>query len=247
MDSQRAREILLLFRPGVSDADDPEFREALELVKRDPELRRWFDEHCARQSLIRDRLKKIAVPGELKKRILDDIAAREAIVWWQQPAFRVLAAAAAIVLLIGLVYFWPRPDTSLSFAAYQRNMVGNIQRIYPTMDMVTTNVAGILQYLTQKQGHADYVLPQPLQRLPGIGCAILPWRSKKVSLICLDAGQQSELYVFVINRADLPDPPPIDRPQFNRIGRLTSASWSHADKTYILAGPGDAEFIKRYL
>lgn len=247
MDRQSAKEILILYRPGTADVDDPEFREALELVKRDSELRQWFDEHCARQSLIRDRLRQVVVPPGLKHRILHGIAAREVIVWWRQPAFRILAAAAVIVFLIGLACFWPQPDKSKGFAAYRQNMVGNIQRIYPTMDMITTNTAGILQYLTQKQGHADYVLSQPLQKLPGIGCAILPWRSKKVSLICLDAGERRDLYVFVISRADLPDPPPLDQPQFSKIGRLMSASWSHGDKTYILAGPGNEEFIKRLL
>ena len=249
MDSERAKEVLLLYRPGTADDEDPEFREALDLARRDPELRQWFDEHSARQSMIRNRLKEIAVPAELKQQILERIAVRDRVtVWWQQPVWRVLAAAAVIVLLIGVTWFLPRPDPGKSFAAYRQRMVGDIQRMYPAMDMVTTNMAGILEYLAQKQDRATYVLPQPLKKLPGIGCAVLDWRSRKVSLICLDAGQQKELYLWIVDRTVFSDPPPVDQPQFGKkIGGLTSASWSHDDKAYILAGPGSEEFIKRFL
>src|SRR5687767_14491041 len=108
MDSERAREILLLYRPGTSDAHDPGFAEALELAKSDAELGLWFEAHCARQSLVRSRLRQISVPEELRRRILDRVAERPATVWWQRPAFRTLAAAAAIVLLAGLAWSWMR-------------------------------------------------------------------------------------------------------------------------------------------
>src|SRR4029079_15043537 len=47
MNTQQAKEILSLYRPGTADAEDPSFAEALRLCERDPELERWFSEHCA--------------------------------------------------------------------------------------------------------------------------------------------------------------------------------------------------------
>ena len=46
MDSHEVRQILALFRPDTADEQDPSFREARQLAKTDPELARWFDQHC---------------------------------------------------------------------------------------------------------------------------------------------------------------------------------------------------------
>ena len=38
-----------------------------------------------------------------------------------------------------------------------------------------------------------------LEKLPGEGCAILRWNDRPVSLICFDAGNDRDLFLFVIN------------------------------------------------
>ena len=40
MNHDEARQILLLYRPGTADAEDPQIAEALALAKREPELAR---------------------------------------------------------------------------------------------------------------------------------------------------------------------------------------------------------------
>lgn len=246
MDSQRAKEILLLYRPGTSDANDPEFAEALERAKRDAELARWFEAHCARQSLVRSQLKQISVPGELRQRILDRVAEHPTIIWWRRPAFQTLAAAAAIVLVAGLAWFWTRPAQTNRFAAYRDQVVRGVQRLYD-MDMLTNNLTEIRAYLAQNAAPSDYVLTKPMEKLPGIGCDILKWRSNKVSLVCLDSGNQNILYVFVIDRSAVSDPPPASPPQYARIRKLMSASWSHEGRIYILAASGEEEFLRQFL
>lgn len=42
MDKTRAKVLLASYRPGGDDANDPVFREALDLVAQDPELTAWF-------------------------------------------------------------------------------------------------------------------------------------------------------------------------------------------------------------
>jgi hypothetical protein len=102
--------------------------------------------------------------------------------------------------------------------------------------MVTSNLAEIRQYLADNQGHADYTVPKPMQELSGVGCAVLKWRNKKVSLVCLREPTKSDLYLFVIDRSEVTDPPSGNRPEFRAVGRLMSASWSKGDKAYVLAG-----------
>ena len=56
MDSRQAKEILMRYRPGSADASDPEFALALEQVKHDPQLARWFDQHRAFQDAVEGRV-----------------------------------------------------------------------------------------------------------------------------------------------------------------------------------------------
>src|SRR5881296_1576111 len=127
MDRQEAKKILMRYRPGATDAPDWEFAEALAEARRDPELGGWFDQHRAFQTAIRDRFKQLPVPAGLKETILAGYQPLEAIVWWRRPAFQALAAAAAIALLIGLVYFWRQPREDKSFAAFRNRVVRNAQ------------------------------------------------------------------------------------------------------------------------
>src|SRR2546428_13970624 len=106
MDSRLAKEILLRCRPGTAEASDPEFAEALEQAKRDPELGRWFAQHQAFHNTIRDRFKQLPVPTGLKEDILAGYRPAEIPVWWQQPVFRALSAAAVIALLLGVAVLW---------------------------------------------------------------------------------------------------------------------------------------------
>src|SRR2546430_8305491 len=246
MDSRQAKEILMRYRPGTTHANDPEFAEALEQAERDPELGRWFERHRAFQSTVADRFKQIAVPQHLREKIVAECDPARIIVWWQRPVFQALAAAAAVVLLFVLVYFKLATREDRSFAAFRNRVVRNAQRGY-AMDITTTNLSEIRQYLAAHQADADYVLPAPLEKLPCDGAAMLRWHNRKVSMVCFDLGNHNYLYLFVANRSDLPDAPSANEPQFARIGKLTAASWSQGDKAYVLAGPGDEQFIRGYL
>ena len=246
MTSQLAKEILLRYRPGSADANDPEVAEALDQAKRDPELARWFAQHQAFHSAIRERFKQLPVPAGLKEDILAGYRVAVIPAWWQQPAFQALAVAAAIVLFVGVALFRSRSREDRSFAAFQSRVVRNAQRGY-VMDITTTNLSEIRRYLAAQGAHADYALSTVLEKLPGDGGAVLRWNNKIVSMVCFDLGNHNDLYLFVANRADLPDAPSTSEPQFTRIGNLTAASWSAGERTYVLAGPGDEQFVRRYL
>ena len=246
MDSRQAREILMRYRPGPIDPADPELAEALDLARRDPELGRWFDQHRAFQDAIRDRFRQLPVPADLKDTILAQNRAAEAGARWLRPAFHVLAAAAAITLLIGLAWFWSRSREDNGFAAFRNRVARNAQRGY-AMDITTTNLGEIRRYLAAHEAPADYVLPTPLDKLPGHGGAIVRWQDKQVSMVCFALNERDDLYLFVAGRSVLPDAPSTAEPKFARVGRLFTASWSAGAHTYVLAGRGDEAFLRGYL
>jgi hypothetical protein len=78
-----AKNILLLYRHGMTDADDPQIAEALALAQRDRELTRWLEEHCARQFLLREKFRQISAPAGLKEQIISEQAAQGKMIFRQ--------------------------------------------------------------------------------------------------------------------------------------------------------------------
>jgi len=70
MNNQEAKFILAAYRPGGQDASDPLFAEALEQVRRDPELATWFEAEQHFDAAMSEKLKGEPVPPELRANIL---------------------------------------------------------------------------------------------------------------------------------------------------------------------------------
>jgi len=246
-----AKTILLLYRPGTADADDPQVAAALELAKQDPELTRWLVEHCARQEAVRAGFRKITAPAGLKEQIISEQAAQEKIISWRQSA--VLAVAAVVVVLVVLAPLWfQHRGNEETFAIYRSRMADVALRGY-TMDLATNNPAQVRAYLAQNHAPADYVLPAPLEKTAVTGCAIEGWQGAKVSMICfrtgkpLPPGQPSDLWLFVIDRSTVKNAPPTGSLQFVQVNKLMTVTWTQGDKLYVLGMEGDEQTLRQYL
>jgi uncharacterized membrane protein YbaN (DUF454 family) len=246
-----AKTILLLYRPGTADADDPQIAVALDLAKQDPELIGWLVEHCARQKAVRAGFRKITAPAGLKEQIISEQAVHEKMLFWRQRA--ILTAAAIVVVLVALAPFWfQHRGNEETFAIYRSRMAGVALRGY-TMDLATNNPAQVRAYLTQNHAPSDYVLPAPLEKTAVTGCAIEGWQGAKVSMICfhtgkpLPPGQQSDLWLFVIDRSTVKNAPPMGSRQFVRVNKLMTVTWTQGDKLYVLGMEGDEQTLRQYL
>jgi hypothetical protein len=246
-----AKNILLLYRHGTADADDPQTAEALALAHRDPELARWLEIHCARQFVLREKFRQIAAPAGLKEQIISEQTALKKTTFRREKF--TLAAMAALVLLVASAAFWfSQRGHDDTLAIYQNRMVGVALRGY-AMDLLTNNPEQIRAYLAQNHAPADFVLPAALKQLALTGCAVEGWQGVKVSMICFRTGKppapggQSDLWLFVVDRASVRNPPTGDSPQVVKINRLITATWSQGDKLYLLGTEGDEQTLKQYL
>jgi uncharacterized membrane protein YbaN (DUF454 family) len=244
MSPQQIKENLMLYRAGTQDENDPEMTTALREAARDPELQAWLNQQQAFNLIVRDRLRHIQAPSDLKERILAHRAPVQKILWWKRPEF--LAMAAMIVLLFCLVSYWVTFKDQYRLADLRLRMAKYALTRY-RMDIATNDMSVIRTFLTAKGGHGDYVMPTGLGKLPGAGCALLSWQNRPVSLVCFRLGPKDLVWLFVIDRTALSDPPPTSQTQFEPVGKLMTAAWTQNGKTYLLAGIGDKSLIQRFL
>jgi hypothetical protein len=252
VNSSEAKQVLLLYRPGTEEAADPEMAEALALAARDPELGQWFEQHRAFQKAMRAKLRQIAVPTHLRTSILARGQGQPSILMppqprWRTPVWLGTAAAAALVVLVVLAASWLRPATTDHFANYRTRMVGQVLREYQAnMSIITNDMREVRQHLAAHGAPADYVVPRGLEHLQLTGAGRLTWRNNPVAMVCFDRGNKQMLFLFVMKRSGVKDPP-TGTPQLTPVNELTAASWTEGDKTYVLAGHEEADALRKYL
>jgi hypothetical protein len=252
-----AKTILLLYRPGTADADDPQIAGSLTLAKREPELARWLEKHSARQEALRNKFRQITVPAGLKEQIISEQAV-QAMTNYRRRRNTVFAAVASVaavaILLFALSSSWlpQRQNNDNTLAVYQNQMAGIALRGYG-MDLTTNDSEQIRAYLTHNKAPSDYALPAALQKTAVTGCAVVGWQNVKVSMICFRTGrpmppnQSSDLWLFVVDRASLKDAPENSQPRFAAVKGLITAVWAQGDRVYLLGTEGDESTIMKYL
>ncbi len=253
MNPERAKEVLLLYRPGTDDEADPECLEALEFIRQDPELEQWFEQRQAVSEALRLRFRQIPVPAGLQEQILSERPAHIEIRRLRRPAMLAVALA-ALALLVGLSVVWLRPNPQDTFTIYRERMMSFAVRGSYTMDLDSSSLAQIQSYLAGHRAPADYVLPVALTGSNAVGCALVTWQGSKVSMICyrtgkpLEPGTPSDLWLFVVDRKALKDAPQRGPPELVRFrDRWITASWANGNKVYLLGVEGDQSTIRKYL
>jgi hypothetical protein len=252
------KQILLLYRPGSNDAEDPEVAEALALAQGDPELSRWLAAHNARQTALREKLRQIPVLAGLKEQIVSEQAAKSKAASRRGKIVGLAAVAAILIALLALAHSF------LHFGGAANGQVVNTLDNYKgkmtaattggySMDMLSTDAGRIQAYLDGAQAPSDYVLPAGMQKVAMTGCAVEHWQNAKAAMICFRSGkplahdQYGDLWLFVVDRAAVKDAPEMAAPQFAEVNGLMTATWTQGNKLYLLGIQGDESDIKKYL
>ncbi|MDB6039098.1 MAG: hypothetical protein JWM99_2939 [Verrucomicrobiales bacterium] len=241
MTQHEAKQVLLRYREEVSDSSDLEIKLALEVAARNPELNEWLTTHRNFQIAAVDQLRSIPVPPDFKAVILAGKPTHSVL---GRTSF--LAMAALLVGLAVSAALWFRPPSETkTFANFQNRMMNFVLRTYQ-MDILSTDQAKVREYLAAHGAPSDYALTPALSRLPVKGGGRLSWQNHPVGMICFDLPQKETLYLFVVDRAVIPDSQVPDKRSLVTPGaRLSTATWSDGQRIYMLAAPIDAEALAK--
>ncbi len=244
MNTQEAKQILLLYRPGVREPEDPEMSKALHLAEQDPALRQWFETHKVFQNQMRTKLREIRPPAHLKAALLQQQKIIRPAVWWQRPQAWLATAAAAAAVIVVFIFLPVKGRSPNTLANFEGRMVGTALREY-RMDLETKDMQQLRQFIAKKGAPADYRITPGLQKLTLTGGGLLKWRNNPVAMVCFDRGDDQMLFLFVTRKSCLKDPPP-EQPQVRKVDKTVSVAWSSGPNTYLLAGPDEPNFMQKY-
>jgi hypothetical protein len=243
MDRERAKQVLLAYRPGTEDETEPDVAQALDLAKHDADLHEWLQEQTAFHQSVRAHLRSIPVPPDLKDSIL--VRQRIVVPIWRRPEF--LLAAACIAIAFVLTAFWVRGRSEdETFAGFQKRMVGFL-RVY-RMDIETNDLVQVRQFLTAKGAPTNFALTPGLSQTPVKGGAYLTWQGHPVSMVCFTLPRAQTLYMFVMNQSaiqkgSLPGATPV----MEFANGIMTARWCRDGQVYLVAADPNAVDLKKLI
>ena len=244
MNNQEARLILSAYRPGGQDSANPRFQEALEQAKHDPELSAWFAREGRIDAALAGKVRERSQPPpQFKAAILAATRMARPAPWFQRPAWITAAAAVLAGALILLALFLPKSGGA-EFAVFQREMSELLGSKQFRLDHRTPSAGEAQRWLADRR--VDFVMPAKLEAQPTLGCRVIEWQGRKVSLVCFKLEGGEVVHLFTLDRDALRDAPPAE-PQFSVAGKYTTAGWTGGDKVYLLVSSRGETALKKIL
>jgi hypothetical protein len=231
-----AKLILQAYRPSGDDASDPFFREALEHVEHDPELKKWFANNIAWDANLRPRLETaLPVPRDLRAKLLALQKLEPTIPWWRN--WFKLAAGTAMIALVVLVCLLFTPQRGKSLESFRQTMTACSLQNHEHVTFEVNDLSKIQAWLQSNGATTNFDLPPGIQAVGVQGCKVIDWNNQKVTMICFFSKEKGEhLDLFIVNSPNGSLLPKARAPQFARENGLMTACWSKNDNVYLLTG-----------
>jgi hypothetical protein len=245
MNRDEAKYILRAFHLSGQDVDDPQFHEALELTRKDPELGAWFAQEQSIDARLSEKFRAFQVPPNLRAQLL---AARKIIpvrAWWQRPVW--VGAAACFLLALALSGWLLHSADQRRFSEF-RTFVADSAAQLDHLDLMSTNLVEVRKWLLDRKAPGDFVVPTDLKGRPSVGCRKFSWKGQPVSLVCFKIDGVGTVHLFVIDHPNLHNAPADANLEFAVSDNgIATASWSNNKFVYVLAGKLEERELRRLL
>ncbi len=244
MTREQARFLLAARRPtDVKDAD-PEFAEALQLARTDPELRRWFENETAFDAAVIGRLQRIRPPDSLRDRILVGRRVSRPLHGWRRP-WVVLAASLVVLGAAATLGWFPHRSAR---AVLVREMCEYIDRTWDhRFELNTAQFSRAREWLAAQPSPMRLEVPEGLASSPIYGCHVFEWRGSRATLVCfVPRGADTIVHVISVPREAVPEWTD-RRPDVANLDGWSAATWSRGNRIYVALTTADKETLARLL
>ncbi len=247
MTQQEAKEILRSYRAGTEDSSDPTFAEALNLTQSDPALGRWFVEETKRDAIIFEKLAGAdSTPAGLKASVLATQPLRHRFSWTTGRALALAAMVAAVTFILSTFLTRP-PASEKNPLAYYRGEMISFLNLSPALDLETTEIPRIQDWLKASSFSANVRIPNHTAALPPVGCRQLLYRGRPVALACFLRKDGQLVHLLAVDHSAFPDEALPRQATFEQEGAWMTATWVEGEIVYLLTTRGDRAKLERFL
>ena len=247
MTIEEAKFILQAYRPDGQDASLPEFREALQLVDQNLELKTWFEQERAIDHVLAEKLSAERPPEDLLSSILvSNKVVQPAPTAWTGS----LIKWAVAVFLVGAILFTAiQNNRSADDLAYFRSeIMAHLNVIGHSFDHESNRFSDLKAWL-DTNGVAP-LQTEPIRRLtdlPTYGCKVMDWNGQKVTLICFRLADFRSVHLFVFHDMKMAHPEQHLEPSWQESDGWTTVGWTQNSDLFMLAGKIPKQDLRQYL
>ncbi len=229
-------------------ADEPPaaVREALALVRDDPELASWWEREREFDRKFETAVNESTVPPGLKANLLaqsDRRQQKKPRKITRFPRLMPLAASFIALLFVGVLLFDPIPAEA---EPELDDFMGHVSSHQPDLNesTQTSDLVVVLSELKEEIGSAPDRLPQRLRDLRPAAVQSTDWRGAVIGVVVMKDPNGNTLHLYLVESARFPDRSehPVE-PEVRRIRNTTLLVWSEEPYLYALSGPQAKNFI----
>lgn len=248
MDDAELQLRLSACRPNGQDADDPWMREALEELPHHPGLAEWHAVQTDFDRGICRHLEQMPIPPGLRAEIL--AAARLCRASRPRRTWLPWAAAAALLAVAATVLWMPPAPTPATLAQAEVELVALYDRMQNegmSLDHVSDELAEVNTWLADAGAPLPYLMQAGLRGARPMGCRVLEWRGRKVTMICFRKGEAAA-HLFVLEREAMAEALPRRQPgPVLHVAGLPVAAWGCVKCQYVLIGASKGTRLEDFL
>lgn len=246
MKNEEAKFVLHAYRPNGADAGDAAFSAALEQVKQDPALEKWFAAQQAFDRAMCAKLGSVAPPGNLRASILagakaSESAPRSGASWWRSSVPMAVAASLALLLAVGIA-FWPASVSAEQIAAFAIN-----DTMHQGHEGGHGREASEFQsMLSQVDCRLGAGVPVDFAALRDNGCRTIRFQGRDLLEVCFKRDGKW-FHCYVARAQDFPALAAKLDPTFTDREGATAAAWSDGRHIFVVASKAGREAIQRLI